>query len=236
MAKCIVVACRSNDDTVLINRLESGGFIDGCFQCGNILLQLGRNIDNLRIHLWTPGCCRHRVHLVEDGYQLFLFCQMPHLHSLFCRRLPVNNPQDNRCLIQFLISTSDSQLFNLVVGVTDASRIDESKSNTLNFRCVFNGITCSPMDIGHNGFLFVQETVEECRLSYIRLADDGDRDTSFQCVTGFKGFCQGYNPIVDFLSQYLQFRTVSKLKFLMIGEIQFQLQQRSHFQELFPKL
>ena len=101
------------------------------------------------------------IHLVEYRNQLLSFREMLHLCQLFCRWLLVNDPQNDGCFIHFLISTFDTQLFNLVGCASYSGCVNEAEGDAMDLGCVFNDVTSGTVDIRDDGFLFMKQAVEQ---------------------------------------------------------------------------
>lgn len=130
---------------------------------------------------------RQEVCLVEQEKQLFAFAARK---QLLGERGPleqgggtVHHPQYDVGFVQFLVCTFDSDVFDGVVGLADAGRIDESEGDAVPVDRIFYHIAGGAVDVAYDGPFLAKQGIEEGRFPYVCFADDGDGDAVFQGVS-----------------------------------------------------
>ena len=81
----------------------------------------------------------------------------------------------------------------------------------------------------------MEELVQEGALTDIRPTDDRHGDALLQGIADLVTMRQAPDMFTDLPGELPQLRAVGKLQFLMIGEVEFQFEERRHLQEFLPK-
>ena len=79
----------------------------------------------------------------------------------------------------------------------------------------------------------MEQSVELGALAHIGLAHDGSRDALLDGISRLERVGKGIDAALYLFCKSSQFAAVGKLQFLVVTEIQLQLQQRSDMQKLF---
>ena len=88
------------------------------------------------------------------------------------------------------------------------------------------------MDVAHDGTLLVQQGIEQGGFSGIGLTDNSHGDSILDGIAGTEGTHQSTDDLLDLGGYRLQLRTVGKLQFLVVAEVELQLHQRGEVQQL----
>ena len=129
--------------------------------------------------------------------------------------------------------TLDAEILYLVIGVADAGGVDKAEGDAAKLDGVFDGIAGGALYVGDDGSFFTEKGVEQGALAYVRCSDDGYGDAILQGVASLEGVGQMGDVSVYLMRQMEQFAAVGKLEVFVVGEIEFQLEQRGEFEQLF---
>ncbi|MPM89624.1 hypothetical protein SDC9_136736 [bioreactor metagenome] len=98
----------------------------------------------------------------------------------------VNHPQHDARLFNFLKRALDSHRFNGIGSVADTGGIYKPERDPVDIHGVFNHIARGAVDIGNDGFLFVQQQVQQCGFPGIGFSDNGNGNTVFNHISQLK--------------------------------------------------
>ncbi|CDD33298.1 putative uncharacterized protein [Bacteroides sp. CAG:714] len=144
----------------------------------------------------------------------------------------VDNPEDDIRLLQFLETALNAQTLDGIGGLADARGIDETEGHPSDVHGIFYHIAGGSVDVAHDGTFLVQQRIQQGGLSGIGLADNGYRDAVLDSVSRTEGTHQSAYHLLYLGSYRLQLRTVGKLQFLVVAEVEFQFHQRGEMQQL----
>ena len=128
--------------------------------------------------------------------------------------------------------TLDAKVLNGVVGVADASGVNEAESDAAELDGVFDGIARGALNVADDGAFLAEEGVEEGALAHVGGSDNGHGDAVLEGIACLEGAGQMCDVRIYLLCQCQKFWSVGKLQLLVVGEVEFKLQQRSEVQEL----
>ena len=114
--------------------------------------------------------------------------------------------------------------FYLIVCVSYACCVYETKQLTVNGHGVFYDIACGAVNVAHNGSLFAHKKIEECLFACICLADNGHGYAVFYGVALLERANQAVDDVLYLVGNGHELCTVGKLEVFMVGEVEFQFQ------------
>jgi hypothetical protein len=117
--------------------------------------------------------------------------------NFFLAGLLVDYPDDNTRFLYGLIGAFDTYLLYLVSGLAYAGSVDETEGDALDINRILNGVAGGAVNVGNDGTVFVEQTVEQGRFPYVGLANDGNRDTLFDGFSCLKGTNEFFEMIVN---------------------------------------
>ena len=125
------------------------------------------------------------VGLVPHDHELASFAAPLHVGHLVGRGEGVDDPQYDGSLRDLLIGPFDAEALHGVVSLAYSGRIDEPECDAVDFCGVLDDIACGAVDVADDGTVLMEESVEQCRFSYVRPADDGYGDSFLHCLSGW---------------------------------------------------
>ena len=138
--------------------------------------------------------------------------------------------------------TLNAQLLDAVLGVAQASRIDEAELGTTGsvgrgeVEGVLDGVACGTLDVAHDGLVLLKELVEEGGFAYVGSPDDGHGNAVLDGVASSEGGGETGDFLLYVLSYAEEFRAVGKLQFLVVGEVEFEFEQGGEVEEAFAEV
>lgn len=194
----LIVAGRGDDDVGIGKCGEVGRLVDELFEGVYACASFGGNRDerggsNGVAALGTGGekrvwkmKRRVEVGLGLDEQEGFAFCSLFDVLEFCLGGLFVDEPEDDTGFLNGLVGALDANLFHLVFCLADAGRVDEAERDALKVDGVFYGIASGAVDVGDNGPVFVEKTIEEGRFAHVGFADDGNGDALFKGLACFE--------------------------------------------------
>ena len=172
------------------------------------------------------------VDFVVYDDRLLVHGQARHLFYFIPCRPFVDHPHHDACAVDGGVCTFNADLLHAVVRGPDAGRVDESECYSVDVLRVLNRVARRSVNVADDGAVLVQQSVQQCRFSDVRLADDGHGDAFLQCLTGLERTDHLHQSVVDFTCQRGQFAAVGEFQVLVVREVEFQFQQRGQLQQL----
>ena len=125
---------------------------------------------------------------------------------------------------------------HFVACVAYAGGVDEAEGDAAEGFGGFDGVARGAADAADDGALFVEQGVEEGGLAGVGLSDDADGDAAFQGVAEAEGGGEACDFRVDFVGEVLELAAVGKFEVFVVGEVEFEFEQRGEVQEAFAQL
>ena len=132
-------------------------------------------------------------------------------------------------LLNFLECFLNSNGFDFVGGLANASRVYKAESNSFYNQFVFNGVTRGSCYGRNNGAIFVEQGVEQGRFTHIGFAHNGYRNAVFDYVSDGKGINQAFQDQGNAIDQGVKLGSVGK-GHVFFGKIQFEFNQGSEIE------
>ena len=114
------------------------------------------------------------------------------------------------------------KLFDGVGCFADTGGIDEAEGDTSKIHGVFNDVAGGAMNVAHDGTFFVQEGIQQGGLTGICFANDSHGHSVLQSIAHAERIYQVMDNLLNLTGDVFQFRTVGKLQFLVVAEVEFQ--------------
>ena len=111
------------------------------------------------------------------------------------------------------------------MGGTQTGCVDKAKLNTIDDERVFNQVACGAVNIAHDSFLFAEKCIQQGRFAGIRSPYYRYGDTVFDGVTHAETANQFAQMLRDRLRQLPELTAVGKLQLLVVGKIEFKLDE-----------
>ena len=127
---------------------------------------------------------------------------------------------------------ADTKALDVVGGVTDAGGVDETESDAVDLKGIFDGVACGALDVGDDGTFFTEEGIEKGGFADIGGTDDGNGDAVLEGLSSFERLGKLLDASVDFLCQFKEFCAVGKFKVFVVGEVEFEFEKRGELQQL----
>ena len=163
----VVMTGRGDDDVRIGKGGEVGGFVNSSFQFIDVEIVLGGNPQECVVaDLEKGGGKRFNgslfVYLVVDDNQRLIVAEFLYFFNIFFRWFLVDYPDDDTGFADGCVGAVDANLLDGVGGLTNAGGIDESKGGALQVDGVFDGVAGGAVNIGNDGAVVFQQSVQEC--------------------------------------------------------------------------
>ena len=221
----------AGDDDIVFHYLgDVGGLIERIFQLLQAFTLLGakRQI-TFRTHLVAE------VNLVAHHEQTLPLALPAHVPRLLVRGVFICHPHHNRGLVELLVGALYAESLYLVVGMPDARGVYEAEGQAMYLRGVFYDIARSAMHIADDGFLLVEQLVEQRALAHVGLSHDSHGNALLYGLSRGKGAGEPRDAPVYLCRQGQKLSPIGKLQFLVVAEVQLQLHEGGDMQQLFPQ-
>ena len=139
------------------------------------------------------------------------------------RIIRINHPKYNVGLVHLLEGSLDADAFYHIGGLTDTCRIDEAERDATQVDGVFDHIAGRAVDVAHDGFLLVQQGIEQGGFAGIRLTDNRYRYTILDGIPYIERIGQTGDDLFNFIGYLGEFGTVGKLQFFVVAEVELEL-------------
>ena len=87
------------------------------------------------------------------------------------------------------------------------------------------------MDVAHDGTFFVQEGIQQGGLTGVCFADDSHGHSVLQGIAHAERIYQVMDNLLNLTGDIFQFRTVGKLQFFVVAEVEFQFHKGSEVEQ-----
>ena len=146
-------------------------------------------------------CCR-KIDLIEDVEKLHAFSQSgKNKRQCFfffpgLRLIGASKQKHNVGIFNRLQRAFNADTLNLVVGVTDASRIDQIDSQTVQVNRVSDAVSCGARNVGDDSDIVAGQSIHKRALANVRSAGENNRETlaknltSHSCVLQLHELCE----------------------------------------------
>lgn len=141
------------------------------------------------------------------------------------------NEEDDLCFFSGFDAAFDAHLLDGVGGSADACCVDEAEGDVVKSDSVFDDVAGGALDVADDSTVVTQECVEQGTLAYVGSPDDGDGYAVLDSVAELEGVGELADFLMDVFGQLDEFLTVGKFD-VFFGEVEFQLEQRGHLEEL----
>jgi hypothetical protein len=88
----------------------------------------------------------------------------------------IRNQQDDPGLFDLPVRPVDADRLDMIGRFADTGRIDEPEFDPAQMDAILNAVARGAGNIGYNGFLLLQQGIQQCRFSNIGLAGNGHRE------------------------------------------------------------
>lgn len=143
----------------------------------------------------------------------------------------INDFENDLCTTGCLETALDTELFQMVIRMMNTGGIYQSEQNAIDEEGILDRIAGGAADIAHNSPFLAQQGVEERGLTSIGCTNDSHRDTMTDGIAGAEGVGERTERINYLIGQATQLVSVGKLQFLVVGEVEFEFEQRSQMKQ-----
>lgn len=78
------------------------------------------------------------------------------------------------CAADHLLRAVDAHLFQAIGGIVQPGGVDEAEQNVVDIERLFDRVACGACDVGYQGPLFAQQTVQKGAFADVGFSDDND--------------------------------------------------------------
>ena len=117
-------------------------------------------------------------------------------------------------------ATFDSEVFDLVVGMAEASSVNEAEGDTVEYESFFNGIARGAGYGTNDSAVVAKEGVEKGGFSCIGTANYGNGNATFYCVAQMKGCRQLAAVSSQLAAGGRQLAAIGEFD-ILLGEVEF---------------
>src|SRR6185312_962095 len=130
-----------------------------------------------------------------------------------------------------LAAALDAESLHEFAGFANAGCIDDANGNAFEFDGFRDHVARGAGDVGHDGAILLNETIEEAALAYIGLSDDGEGETVVYEISVAEAPHQGVGPGDQWVEppQNLRWRGDADVVFRKVDA---RFEQRDQFQQL----
>ena len=139
--------------------------------------------------------------------------------------------EDDLCFLGGFDAAFDAHLLDGVGGSADTCCVDEAEGDVVKSDSVFDDVASGALDVADDSAVVTQKGIEQSALAYVGSPDDGDGYAVLDSVAELEGVGEPADFLMDVFGQLDEFLTVGKFD-VFFGEVEFQLEQRGHLEEL----
>ena len=231
-----VVAHVGDDDVALSRVWKVGGFDQERLEAGEVRALLGGEGEDGDVRGRGEAGSICLVTLVEEEEDLLVGevgedLRVEGAEACFIL-VDVAHEEDDLRLLHGAETPFDAQRFDGVVRLTDAGSVDEAEGDAVDVYSVFYHIACGAVDVAHDGFVFIEQGVEQGGFAGVCLADDGHGDAVFQRIAQAEGVDEAGDGMLYLCGERDELGAVGKLQLLVVGKVQLQLDEGGDMQQL----
>lgn len=78
------------------------------------------------------------------------------------------------CAADHLLRAVDAHLFQAIGGIVQPGGVDEAEQNAVDIERLFDRVACGACDVGYQGPLFAQQTVQKGAFADVGFSDNSD--------------------------------------------------------------
>ena len=146
-----------------------------------------------------------QIHFVHKDDTVHVLRVFQKLFVLFRQPFVLVDQQKNQIGFgQGFAAAFDSDLFHDIIRFADARCVDQLQWNASDIHVFLDRIAGCAGDVGHDGFLFTQQAVQQTGFAYVRAADDGCLKTFAQDLPLLGGIQQVLDVSAHFNGAFLQ--------------------------------
>lgn len=109
------------------------------------------------------------VYLVSDDNERFALSLLNDFFNFLACRDFIDEPENDGGFVEFLVGTLDAKLFDFIISVADACRVDKTECYTVYDCRVFDDVASGAVNVGNDCFFIAYKPIEVCsclRLSF----------------------------------------------------------------------
>ena len=163
----VVMAGRSDYYIRVGKGRDVGCFVNGFFQFVDVEIVLGGNPQECIVADLEKGGGKRVnrslfVYLVMNDNQRLIVAEFLYFFNIFFRWFLVDYPDDDTGFADGCVGAVDANLLDGVGGLANAGGVDESEGDALQVDVVFDGVAGGAVNIGNDGAVVFQQSVQEC--------------------------------------------------------------------------